>query len=127
MIPKEVSLELRKAQRLFKETNDPISNMAKDAADAIDSLQVFVDLINGLPTCNECHNKACKCKPPLGKTVVYNCPMFIKKPEACQFKYICGSGYCDICECKECTLPCNWNDLKRCELNLIEGKKLIGQ
>lgn len=40
-------------------------------------LQPFVDLIGTLSTCNECHQKTCEYRPSLGKTVRYNCPLFL--------------------------------------------------
>ena len=86
MLPKEVSWplkELRHIQEKYKNVITPtlqirISDMAKDAADAIDNQQAFIDLIGALPTCNECGIKFCIYRPGLGKTVRYNCPLFLK-------------------------------------------------
>jgi len=83
MLPKEVSKELRIIQEKYKNVITPtlqvrISDMAKDAADAIDSQQAFIDLIGTLPTCNECGDKSCSYRPGLGQTVRYNCPLFNK-------------------------------------------------
>ena len=83
MTPKEVSKELRKVQARNENAitltgQIRISDMAKDAADAIDSQAAFIDLINSLPTCNECGAKYCTRRPGLGETVRYNCPSFFK-------------------------------------------------
>lgn len=83
MIPREVSKELRAVQEKYKNivplTFDiRVSDMAKDAADAIDFLQTFVDLIGKLPDCNDCARKSCEYRLSLGKTVRYNCPLFLK-------------------------------------------------
>jgi len=81
MSPTDVSKELRIIQEKYKNMITPtfqirISDMAKDAADAIDNQQVFIDLIGTLPTCNECGDKQCSYRPGLGQTVRYNCPLF---------------------------------------------------
>lgn len=81
MKPKEVSKELRWVQKKYKDVITPtfqvrISDMAKDAADAIDNQQAFIDLIGTLPTCNECGVRECLYRPGLGQTVRYNCPLF---------------------------------------------------
>ena len=86
MTPKEVSENLRKIQVKYKNIVTPtfeicISDMAKDAADAIDTLQVFVACIGLLPTCNECANKDCGYRPGWGDTVRYNCPHYIHPHE----------------------------------------------
>lgn len=83
MTPKEVSKELRKVQARNENTitltgQIRISDMAKDAADAIDSQAAFIDLINSLPTCNECKFKTCAYRPKLGESVRYNCYFFSK-------------------------------------------------
>jgi hypothetical protein len=85
MTPREVSRELRNVQEKYKGIATPtfsirISDLARDAADAIDSLQTFVDHIGKLPTCMDCANTGCKeCKPLWGETVRYNCPLHISK------------------------------------------------
>lgn len=82
--PKDISAKLRKIQDLCQgaiyNTQDifiDISAMAKDAADAIDALQIFVDFINKLPQCNDCINPWCNIRPALGKTVRYNCAFYM--------------------------------------------------
>ena len=82
MTPQEVSKELRLIQEKHKDdkvfTFEPrISDMAKDAADAIDEQQKFIDLIGTLNTCNDCKNKNCRIRPTLGHTVRYNCFFYI--------------------------------------------------
>jgi len=83
MKPKEVSEKLRVVVEQHKDEYTQtfglrISDMATDAADAIDSLQVFVDLINSLPNCNDCGLKSCTSRPGLGETIRYNCPGYTK-------------------------------------------------
>ena len=84
MTPKNVSKQLRIVQEAYKDAFTPtfqprISDMAKDAADAIDQLQSFVDHIHSLPDCNTCSKKSCCIYAPgLGKTVRYNCFLFEK-------------------------------------------------
>jgi len=83
MTPKEVSEELRRVQKKYAEVVTEtfqlrISDMARDAANAIDSLSAFTDLINSLPSCNDCANRDCGFRPELGKTVRYNCPLFLE-------------------------------------------------
>jgi hypothetical protein len=85
MSSKEVSemlKELRNIQEKHKNSTAliigfRISDMAKDAADTIESLKAFVDLIGSLTTCNDCHRKLCEHKPQWGKTVRYNCPLYL--------------------------------------------------
>jgi len=80
MTPKEVSEKLRVIVEQHKgEYTETfglrISDMATDAADAIDSLQVFVDHITSLPSCNSCSIlTCCVCRPAFGESVRYNCP-----------------------------------------------------
>ncbi len=83
MTPKEVSTQLRLVAEKHKNDVTPtfrvrIADMAKDAADAIDSLQAFVDHIALLPTCNTCSNRTCKFRPAWSDTVRYNCPLYME-------------------------------------------------
>ncbi len=78
MTPKQVLQELRRVQQQYKDKVTPtfdvrISDMAKDAADTIESL---LDFINSLPTCNTCNDKECKYRSALGDAVRYNCMFF---------------------------------------------------
>lgn len=82
MTPRETSNLLRIVEKdnkkLFYFTGElRISDMAKDAADAIDSLQAFVDFVNGLPDCNCCGNTNCGYRPALGQPIRYNCPLWL--------------------------------------------------
>lgn len=82
MTPREVSKELRRVAKEHKDDIVPtfgirISDMAEEAADAIDSLQYFVDFIGNLPCCNTCGYQDCGYKPGLGETIRYNCPFYI--------------------------------------------------
>jgi hypothetical protein len=70
---KEVSANLKIAQELFKESAPPISQLAKDALDTIESQQAFIDLVGTLPNCNDCFNKFCCIRPQIGTVVRYNC------------------------------------------------------
>lgn len=84
MTPTEVLKGLREVQEKYKNVTSltfqvNVSDMAKDAADTIESQQAFIDLIATLPTCNECRYKECPHRPGLGKTVRYNCPLFLKE------------------------------------------------
>lgn len=84
MKPKEVSEKLRVVMEQHKDEYTEtfglrISDMARDSADAIDSLQIFVDLINSLPNCNDCGLKNCTSRPGLGETIRYNCSGYVAK------------------------------------------------
>lgn len=111
---KKISQQLKEVYEVRK--NDVVgtcqlnvAEMAKDAADTIDSLnyiieikdgiidnkdaiiktyknkidnnKAFIDLINSLPTCNDCVNTRCTIRPKLGTTVRYNCWSFQKRDE----------------------------------------------
>jgi hypothetical protein len=83
MTPKEVLKDLRIVQEKYANKVTPtfdicISDMARDAADAIDSLQSFVDYIGTLTTCNDCGRKFCPYGPSWGKSVRYNCPLYLE-------------------------------------------------
>ena len=82
MNPNEVLIELRNVQEKYKNVSTDffqirVSDMARDAADAIEELQSFTKLICSLSTCNECGHKECTYRPALGDTVRYNCPLFL--------------------------------------------------
>jgi len=87
-----------------------IADMAKDAADAIESLLAFVDMIGELATCNDCGRKrTCEYKPGLGETVRYNCPFYTemedetaKANDAVPILYLCDRRACEKCggECR---------------------------
>ena len=82
MTPREVLNELRLVQEKYKDDTTPafqvrISDMARDSADAIDSLLTFVDNIFALPNCQDCARKDCECKPKLGETIRFNCPVYV--------------------------------------------------
>lgn len=84
MTSREVLKELRSIWETHK--NEPASLddaffycMAKDAADAIESLLIFTDMINHLPNCNDCASKNCEFAPGLGATVRYNCPIHVTR------------------------------------------------
>ena len=84
MTPREVSKQLRIVEKKYKDSFTSfgeivISDMAKDAADAIDSQQAFIDFINSLPTCNECGYIYCSQRPGLGETMRYNCQAFFRE------------------------------------------------
>jgi hypothetical protein len=81
MTPKEISKKLRIIAGEHKGYDGfnfgvRIYSMATESADAIDSLQAFVDMMNALPSCNDCTNKTCGYAPKLGHTVRYNCPLY---------------------------------------------------
>ena len=82
MTPKEVSNELRKVAEKHKGLPVDtfqicISDMATDAANAIDELQVFVDKISSLSNCNDCWRQPCEFKPRWGEQMRYNCPAHV--------------------------------------------------
>ena len=127
MRPREVSKELRLVQEKYKNvitlTFQPrISDMAKDAADAIDSLQAFVNLIGTLTTCNECADKNCIFRPALGETVRYNCPLFLKRTKYSSL--FCFSCNTEFVEGSEIFIEGGLNRCPYCavELNLLKGE-----
>jgi len=81
MTPRETLVSLRRIQANHK--NDfvgtgelRISDMAEDAANAIESLLVFFDSIREYPNCHSCGKaKNCSYAPTLGKMIRYNCPL----------------------------------------------------
>jgi len=80
MTPREVSRQLRQVQEKHKDDFTPtfnicLSDMARDSANAIDNLLVFVDHIGTLPTCNTCCTPDCQHKPRLGANVRLICPL----------------------------------------------------
>lgn len=85
MTPREVARELRNVQEKHKDDVTPtfgtcISDMARDAANAIEGLLAFVDMIYGLNNCNVCTNVNCPFRPKLGETIRYNCPIYTNTP-----------------------------------------------
>jgi len=55
-----------------------VADMAADAAETIEQLQVFTKQILALPTCQECEiQKTCGYCPRIGQTVRYHCPLYV--------------------------------------------------
>ena len=85
MTPNEISRNLRLVQGQCKGYVTPafginLSEMVKDAADAIDDQERFINHILSLNSCNDCVNANCTCKPAVGDSVRYNC-FFHQKAE----------------------------------------------
>jgi len=117
MTPKEVSEKLRAVAvkhwgMIIDDDGFCISRMATDAADAIDSLQAFVDHINLLPNCNDCGLKNCVCRPGLGETIRYNCPGYKESKKDLE------SVICKIGDVVKAEVLCTYNQHE----SIITGK-----
>jgi hypothetical protein len=86
MTPKETAEELRRVQKRYKDAftgtgSINISDMAADAASAIEDLQRVVDVVYSMNSCNTCDREECEYFPDLGGDCRLNCPLHIQNKE----------------------------------------------
>lgn len=53
-----------------------LDDVIVDVAYVLDTLRAYRDIAE-TGSCNSCFRKNCECRPAWGKTMRYNCPLFV--------------------------------------------------